>query len=93
MERCEPLPFTKGLPVMRTKAHSVNNQHLYPTMLFDTEKDPMQMQPLNDPEQEARMCRLMQRLMKENDAPAEQFVRMGFGQEENGKDFENGRIS
>lgn len=86
MERCEPLPFTKGLPVMRTKAHSANNQHLYPTMLFDTEKDPMQMQPLNDPEQEARMCRLMQRLMKENDAPAEQFVRMGFEQEESGKD-------
>lgn len=43
---------------------------------------PLQLHPLNDPEQETRMCGLMQRLMKESYAPAEQFVRMGFEKRE-----------
>lgn len=77
MERCAPLPFTKGLPVMRMEASSPNGQYRYPTMLFDTQTDPGQEQPLHDPEQEARMCGLMRRLMEENAAPAEQYVRMG----------------
>ena len=46
------------------------------TMLFDLEKDPQQLQPLDDPETEERMIRLMVRLMKDNDAPQEQYERL-----------------
>ena len=80
MELHAPLPFTKGLPVMRTKTVSPSGQHLYPTMLFDTQSDPQQAHPLEDPEQEARMCRLMRTLMEENAAPAEQYIRLGLQQ-------------
>ncbi len=47
------------------------------TMLFDLTRDPGQLTPLDDPAVEERMIRLMVNLMKENDAPAEQYVRMG----------------
>lgn len=81
MERHEPFSFTKGLPVMKTESHCFNNQYKYPTMLFDTENDPLQLHPIKDEEIEARMTELMIKLMKENDAPAEQFIRMGFEKE------------
>ena len=81
MERCDPLPFTKGLPLMRTVSHCFNGQYRYPTMLFDMQADPLKEHPLDDPAAEARMCRLMQEAMRENSAPPEQFVRMGFGTE------------
>ncbi len=47
------------------------------TMLFDLQSDPGQLAPLDDPAAEERMARLMVALMKENDAPAEQYVRVG----------------
>lgn len=50
------------------------------TMLFDREKDPGQENPIQDRELEQRMCRLMVKLMKENDAPAEQYIRLGLSE-------------
>jgi hypothetical protein len=47
------------------------------TMLFDLETDPAQEQPLDDAEAEARMIAHLVRLMAENDAPAEQYMRLG----------------
>lgn len=78
MEISKPFSFTKGLPLMKTESHCFNNQYKYETMLFDTKTDPLQLHPLNDKEQEERMEKLMIKLMKENDAPKEQFIRMGF---------------
>jgi len=46
-------------------------------LLYDLLTDPRQTRPLDDPQIEERMCRLMVRLMGENDAPAEQYRRMG----------------
>ena len=47
------------------------------TLLFDLENDPQQENPIHDPEVEERLCRLMVKMMLENDAPREQFERMG----------------
>ena len=47
------------------------------TLLFDLAADPRQEHPIHDPEIEARMCRLLVQLMQENDAPEEQFARLG----------------
>ena len=47
------------------------------TVLFDLQEDPYQNHPIQDPEAEERMIRLMVALMKENDAPSEQYERLG----------------
>ena len=46
-------------------------------MLYDTETDPYQERPISDPKIEARMANLMIKLMKESDAPIEQYERIG----------------
>ncbi len=76
-QREEPLAFTKGLPVMKIDTFGEYKQYEYPTMLFDLETDPGQEHPLEDPELEERMKALMVQLMKERDAPKEQFERLG----------------
>ena len=48
--------------------------------LFNLQTDPKQEHPIKDLIQEQRMINLMCRLMQENDAPAEQYVRIGLQQ-------------
>ena len=45
--------------------------------LYDLETDPEQMEPIEDEAVKERMLRLMVRLMKESDAPKEQYERLG----------------
>lgn len=77
--------FTKGCPVLRIKGgygirtigfppRSLMN---YGTMLFDVEKDPRQEHAIADRKVEERMAQEMAAMMKENEAPAEQFIRLG----------------
>ena len=75
----EPFGFTKGLRVMKIKANTWEgvNFHQFGTMLFDLASDSKQEHPIQNPEIEARMVRMMVRLMQENDAPPEQFERLG----------------
>lgn len=75
--------FTKGTPVMQIasvedKTGDTAMKHSCGTVLYDLEQDPDQVNPLSNPEEERRMIEGMIRLMKENDAPKEQFVRLGF---------------
>jgi arylsulfatase A-like enzyme len=76
-----PFSFTKGAPVMKLEAlpgfQTGISSMQFGTRLYDVEKDPAQEKPLEDKETEERMIRLMKKLMKENDCPREQFVRMG----------------
>ena len=76
-----PLPFTKGVPVLKIPAIQPKNRDLVPldltTRLYDLLEDPTQEHPIKAPEIEARMLEHLVRLMKENHAPAEQFVRLG----------------
>lgn len=77
--------FTKGCPVLKIQGGSGIRSLGFPpqqlldfgTLLYDLECDPEQLNPLADPEIEGRMLRAMVQLMKENDSPKEQFVRMG----------------
>lgn len=76
--------FTKGTPVMRIQAvedtsGDTTARCLTETMLFDLAKDPDQLHPIRDPEEEKRLRRNMARLMEENDAPPEQYQRLGLG--------------
>jgi hypothetical protein len=66
---------TKGCPVMKVK--SLPGRKKFKTVLFDLEQDPEQESPIDDQAAEQRMIRLMIQLMKENDAPSEQYERLG----------------
>jgi arylsulfatase A-like enzyme len=73
-----PMRFTKGMPLMR-----IQHPHVYPdttlwgNLLYDLQNDPNQMHPISDTQVERRMIELMVDLMKRNDAPPEQYVRLG----------------
>jgi arylsulfatase A-like enzyme len=73
----EPFAFTKGCRTMRTAARPWVNAHGFGTMLFDLRADPGQERPIGDPAVEAAMTQHLVRLMAENDAPAEQYERLG----------------
>ena len=80
--------FTKGCPMLRIKGgYGIRTLGFpprslmeYGTLLYDTETDPGQEHPLEDKAAEERMIRNMVRMMKENDAPDEQYVRLGLEQ-------------
>jgi arylsulfatase A-like enzyme len=76
-ELSTPLPFTKGVPVLRTHARSMTDAFPFGDLLFDLEVDPGQQAPINDPAIIERMTLLLLRLMKESDAPSEQLERLG----------------
>ena len=52
------------------------------TLLFDLESDPGQESPVDNVAEEARLSARMAELMRANDAPAEQFERLGLAVEE-----------
>ncbi len=74
IELAEPFAFTKGMRTLQIPADARGQgDHL----LFDLEADPQEQTPLRDEAVEARMLEHIARLMRECDAPPEQFVRMG----------------
>ncbi|MFI5625896.1 sulfatase [Nocardioides sp. NPDC051685] len=74
----EPLPFTKGIRTMLIPAAAGwMNPWQHGTLLFDLETDPHQKNPIDDPQIELRMVRLLTRLLRQSDAPASQFERLG----------------
>lgn len=80
----EPFSFTKGCKTMRIKAlcwSASTNEDMFRTFLFDTANDPAQTRPLNDPAIANMMAAHIVRLLRENDAPLEQFVRLGLNPE------------
>ena len=73
-----PFRFTKGCPVMKIPSRQTwVKAHEFGTLLFDIDADPKQERPLQDPQIERRMIDLMVDLMRANDAPQEQYVRLG----------------
>jgi hypothetical protein len=77
IELAEPFSFTKGCRTMRIKARPGTDAHQFGSLLFDLANDPGQEHPIDDPAVEEMMIRHMVRLMQENDAPPEQFERLG----------------
>jgi arylsulfatase A-like enzyme len=72
-----PFPFTKGCRTIQVPAQRWPGSHPYETLLFDLETDPGQEHPMDDPEVEQMMVEHLVKLMVENDAPKEQFERLG----------------
>jgi arylsulfatase A-like enzyme len=77
VELAEPFSFTKGCRTLRTAARPWVNPHPFGTLFFDLASDPGQQRPIDDPAVEEMMVHHLVRLMKENDAPPEQFERLG----------------
>ena len=75
--------FTQGVPAMRVparlpgKADTIANPRWSGTFLYDILADPHQQRPLQDAAVERMMIDHLVRLMRENEAPAEQYVRLG----------------
>jgi arylsulfatase A-like enzyme len=82
-ELSEPFAFTKGLKTLKVDAKArgqetgADRQVQFPTALYDLEQDPDQQAPIDAPKVEARLCGHLTQLMRENDAPPEQFTRLG----------------
>lgn len=77
----EGFPFTKGLHVMRIPGTGTGSAPATrETLLFDLQSDPGQCAPIQDMETERRMVRCLMGLMRENAAPAEQYVRLGLSE-------------
>jgi arylsulfatase A-like enzyme len=77
----EPFSFTKGCRTMRIEGRGWGCRHNYRTMLFDIEADPRQEEELDDAAAEARMRGLLVQCMEANDAPPEQYQRLGLSRE------------
>ncbi len=77
MELAAPMKFTKGCRTLKIPEINGWFKRGWPTLLFDVQADPGQQHPIKDPALERLMIDHMIRLMRECDAPAEQFQRMG----------------
>ncbi|MCL2833035.1 MAG: sulfatase-like hydrolase/transferase [Treponema sp.] len=82
----DPFSFTKGCRLLRIpcpsryepqKGQVIDPFALAGTAVFDIEKDPGQLNPVNDSDLEEKLRLQMIELMKENDSPEEQFIRLG----------------
>ncbi|WP_104092431.1 sulfatase [Arthrobacter sp. GMC3] len=77
IELAEPFTFTKGVSPLKVPGWVMGNPYAFGTLLFDLHTDPEQQHPLRDDECELRMANLMLELMRANDAPREQYERLG----------------
>ncbi|MDD3117241.1 MAG: sulfatase [Victivallaceae bacterium] len=80
-ELVPPFNFTKNMPLLKTPGIPQPldfNPYDEGDLLFDMGSDPQQLLPITDrPDLTAKMAETMVALMKENDAPPEQFERLG----------------
>jgi arylsulfatase A-like enzyme len=72
-----PFSFTKDCPVMKIPGKGWPSREIFQTQLFDLQNDPAQLHPIQDPALEARMIELLVDLMRSNDSPLEQYLRLG----------------
>ncbi|MCC5847816.1 MAG: sulfatase [Verrucomicrobia bacterium] len=78
----EPFSFMKGvrplrIPCDRPLFEDQKSRDCLKTMLFDLERDPGQMHPVEDPETEAHFQEALHHHLLAVDAPAEQWKRLG----------------
>jgi len=81
VELAGPFRFTKGIRVMKVTYppdhQRLRTDDIRKTFLFDLRKDPCQKNPIQDQAVEEMMIDHLVRLMKEADAPPDQFERLG----------------
>lgn len=77
VQLAEPFAFTRGCRTLKIPTRTWTNAYPFGTLLFDLQTDPAQEHPLADRQIEGMMIGHMLRLMHENDAPIEQYERLG----------------
>lgn len=81
LELQEPFKFTKGVKTLKLHIpdfwNSLSPIYKYGHSLFDLEEDPEQVKRIKNNEIELELIAGLINLMKENDAPLEQFERLG----------------
>ena len=79
MQWHEPLGFTKGCPVMRIPSTGPVGRapEMFQTQLFDLATDPGQLDPIEDDAIEGQMVGLLEEALVANQAPREQYQRLG----------------
>jgi len=78
IELSQPFDYTKGCMTMKIKAVAgFINPVQYGSKLFDISEDPMQLKEIDDSEVEVRLTREIAEKMRQNNAPSEQYERMG----------------
>jgi len=78
MTRHEGFAFTKGTPVMKIDASlKAWWWEDFNTVLYDLDSDPAQETPIDQPQIEAHMIDMLISLLEANDAPIDQYQRLG----------------
>ncbi len=77
LKLAEPFNFTQGVQTLKIPTRPSGTNHTFETMLFDLSIDPGMQTPINDSDIESRMINIMKELMKQYDAPTEQYERLG----------------
>lgn len=77
IDLADPFSFTKGCPTMKIASRAGRHYHELGTLLFDLLEDPQQDQPLSNREIESNMIDQLRSCMQENEAPVEQYERLG----------------
>jgi arylsulfatase A-like enzyme len=72
-----PFDFMKGCPTLKIPGKAWGDAYATETVLYDLQTDPQQLAPIQDEAVEQTMLAHLIRLMKLNDAPPEQFERLG----------------
>ena len=72
-----PFSFTKGIQTMKLGKNLNLNPFRFGHLLYDLQNDPKQEHPIDNIEVECKMCNLLVELMKKNNAPYEQYERLG----------------
>lgn len=78
VELSEPLSFTKGMKVLKTKATAeFYSSYSHGNLLFNLTDDPNQEKNLIDYKKEAELLIKLKEKLKENDAPVAEYSRLG----------------
>ena len=72
--------FMKESGVFKVPVHRSTDSYRFGTMLFDLLTDPEQKCPIHDSNIEDHLCQAMKKMMKDNQAPKEQFERIGLAE-------------
>lgn len=72
--------FTQGARVMKIPSKSFLSSYWSGNLLYDLQTDPAQQAPIEDRETELRLITEMRGMMLANEAPCEQFTRVGIPQ-------------
>lgn len=74
---CPGFSFTRNLPLLKMETQSYLNSYEQGNLLYDLKNDPGEEQPIRNDTLEMRMTQAIVKIMKEEDAPAEQYERLG----------------